>query len=93
MVMLPFTTQHAIRCGQLLAGFPRDANEDRVRVKDDFKLIAQCDIEGIDHILTDDHNTLTKYLIRANTAFVTPVEPILSQPAHRGWNPPGVGAD
>lgn len=36
-----------------------------MRVKDDFKLIAQCDCEGISHLLSEDAGTLAKYLRRA----------------------------
>ena len=35
-----------------------------VRVKDDFKLIAQCQCDGLSHVLSEDASTLTKYLGR-----------------------------
>ena len=44
---------------------PRDAGDDRVRVKDDFKLLAQCDCEAITHLISEDASTLAKYLDRA----------------------------
>ena len=43
---------------------PRDDADDRVRVKDDVKLIAQCVCDDISHVLTEDASTLTKYLDR-----------------------------
>ncbi|ANH70035.1 hypothetical protein [Mitsuaria sp. 7] len=33
-------------------------------MKDDFKLIAQCHLEGISHVFSEDANTLVKYLQR-----------------------------
>jgi hypothetical protein len=66
LIVLPFNVDHAERCGALIAQFPRDPGDDRVRVKDDFKLIAQCDLDGISHILSEDHNTLVKYVQRAH---------------------------
>jgi predicted nucleic acid-binding protein len=64
-VVLPFNVDHAMRCGILVRQLARDAADDRVRVKDDFKLIAQCDCEGISHLLSEDASTLAKYLQRA----------------------------
>lgn len=34
-------------------------------MKDDFKLIAQCDCERISHLFSEDESTLVKYLARA----------------------------
>ncbi len=64
-VVLPFNVDHAMCCGLLMRQWPRDAGDDRVRIKDDLKLIAQCDCEGVSHLLTEDENTLVKYLTRA----------------------------
>ncbi|MCD2339378.1 hypothetical protein LRH25_03385 [Ideonella azotifigens] len=64
-VVLPFNVDHAMRCGILVRQFQRDAEDDRVRVKDDFKLIAQCDCEGITHLLSEDAGTLVKYVARS----------------------------
>lgn len=66
-VVLPFNVDHAMRCGILMRQWPRDAGDDRVRVKDDLKLIAQCDCEGISHLLTEDESTLVKYLARVQS--------------------------
>jgi hypothetical protein len=41
---------------------------DPARVKDDFKLIAQCQCEGITHLLSEDAGTLAKYVERMNGA-------------------------
>lgn len=40
----------------------RDVGDDRVAVKDDVKLLAQMVCESITHIVTEDSNTLVKYL-------------------------------
>ena len=64
-VVLPFNVDHAMRCGLIIRQMPRDSGDDRVRVKDDFKLVAQCDCESISHLISEDANTLAKYLDRA----------------------------
>jgi len=61
-VVLPFNIDHAMRCGLLIRQVARDPGDDRVRVKDDFKLIAQCECEGISHLISEDASTLAKYL-------------------------------
>lgn len=66
-IVLPFNIDHAMSCGLLVRSMPRDATDDRVRVKDDFKLIAQCLCDDISHVLTEDASTLTKYLDRLRT--------------------------
>jgi hypothetical protein len=63
-IALPFNVDHAMACGLLVRAMPRDAGDDRVRVKDDFKLIAQCQCDGLSHVLSEDASTLTKYLGR-----------------------------
>jgi hypothetical protein len=63
-IVLPFNVDHAMACGLLVRAIPRDAGDDRVRVKDDFKLIAQCQCDGLSHLLSEDASTLTKYLGR-----------------------------
>ena len=67
-VVLPFNVDHAMRCGLIIRSMVRDPEDDRVRVKDDFKLVAQCDCESISHLFTKDSNTLAKYLNRARDA-------------------------
>lgn len=66
-ITLPFNVDHAMACGLLVRALPRDAGDDRVRVKDDFKLLAQCECEGISHVLTEDASTLTKYVARLSS--------------------------
>jgi predicted nucleic acid-binding protein len=65
-IVLPFNVDHAMSCGLLLREMlaNREHAEDRVRVKDDMKLAAQCQCEGISHILTEDANTLVRYVAR-----------------------------
>jgi hypothetical protein len=64
-VVLPFNVDHAMRCGLIIRQMARDPEDDRVRVKDDFKLLAQCDCEAISHLFSEDASTLAKYLDRA----------------------------
>ena len=64
-VVLPFNVDHAMRCGLIIRQMARDPEDDRVRVKDDFKLLAQCDCEAISHLISEDASTLGKYLDRA----------------------------
>ncbi len=75
--VLPFNVDHAMRCGILMRQWPRDDGDDRVRVKDDLKLIAQCDCEGVSHLLTEDASTLVKYLERAQGTDLLPTRAIL----------------
>lgn len=63
-IVLPFNIDHAMACGLLMKALARDETDDRVRVKDDFKLVAQCQCERITHALTEDASTLTKYVER-----------------------------
>jgi hypothetical protein len=67
-VVLPFNVDHAMRCGLIIRQMARDPEDDRVRVKDDFKLLAQCDCEAISHLISEDASTLAKYLDRARDA-------------------------
>ena len=46
-VVLPFNVDHAMRCGLIIRSMVRDPEDDRVRVKDDFKLVAHCDCEAV----------------------------------------------
>jgi hypothetical protein len=67
-IVLPFNIDHAMACGLMVRGSPRDDGDDRVRVKDDFKLIAQCQCEGISHVFCEDASTLAKYIDRQREA-------------------------
>lgn len=62
--VLPFNIDHAMTSGNFMRLVPRDGGDDRVAVKDDVKLLAQMVCESITHILTEDSNTLVKYLAR-----------------------------
>lgn len=44
----------------------RDAGDDRSAVKDDIKLVAQAICQSLTHILTEDAQTLVKYVRRLN---------------------------
>lgn len=76
-IVLPFNIDHAMRTGILMRGFQRDDGDDRAAVKDDVKLIAQADCESISHVLTEDKNTLAKYLERLRQAGACNVRPIV----------------
>ena len=64
--VLPFNIDHAMTAGNLMRVLQRDPGDDRAAVKDDVKLLAQMVCESISHILTEDRNTLAKYLGRLN---------------------------
>jgi predicted nucleic acid-binding protein len=66
--VLPFNIDHAMMAGQLMKVLKRDRGDDRAVVKDDVKLIAQMVCESITHVLTEDHSTLAKYLLKLNDA-------------------------
>lgn len=76
-VVLPFNVDHAMRCGLIIRQMARDPEDDRVRVKDDFKLVAQCDCESISHLISEDASTLAKYLDRAKEAGLAATKVIL----------------
>lgn len=64
-------------CGLLIRRLQRDPDDDRARVKDDFKLIAQCECEGVSHLLSEDRSTLAKYLERAQGASTSATKVVL----------------
>jgi hypothetical protein len=76
-VVLPFNVDHAMRCGLIIRQMPRDSGDDRVRVKDDYKLLAQCDCETISHLISEDASTLAKYLDRARDAGLATTRAVL----------------
>jgi hypothetical protein len=65
--VLPFNIDHAMKSGLLLRELRRDSGDDRASVKDDVKLIAQAVCESLTHVLTEDEQTLTKYVQRLNS--------------------------
>ena len=76
-VVLPFNIDHAMSCGLIIRSMARDRGDDRVQVKDDFKLVAQCDCEAICHLISEDASTLAKYLKRANESGLAATEVVL----------------
>lgn len=65
----PFNIRHAMKGGELCATLAaRDAGDSRAVVRADLQLIAQAIVEGIPYILTEDRNTLSKYVERAREA-------------------------
>ena len=65
-IVLPFNIDHAMTAGILMRSIQREAGDDRVAVKDDVKLIGQAVCEQIAYVLTEDKNTLAKYLTKLN---------------------------
>ena len=85
-VVLPFNVDHAMRCGLILRQMSRDPGDDRVKVKDDFKLLAQCDCESISHLISEDASTLAKYLERArDTGLATTRAVLLKDGFDTAW--------
>ena len=76
-VVLPFNVDHAMKCGLIIRSMARDPEDDRVRVKDDFKLLAQCDCEAISHLISEDASTLAKYLDRARDTGLATTKAVL----------------
>ena len=76
-VVLPFNVDHAIKCGLMVRNMARDLEDNRGVVKDDFKLLAQCDCEEISHLFSEDANTLAKYAGRALKAGLTNTKVVL----------------
>ena len=66
--VLPFNYDHAMMSGLLMRALKRDLNDDRNAVKDDIKLIAQAICESLTHVLTEDAQTLVRYVHRLNEA-------------------------
>ncbi|QFZ82171.1 hypothetical protein GFK26_05060 [Variovorax paradoxus] len=75
--VLPFNIDYAMTAGLLMRDLKRDVGDDRSAVKDDIKLIAQAICESLTHILTEDAQTLVKYVDRLNKAGTSSVKPIL----------------
>ena len=75
--VLPFNIDHAMQAGLLMRVLKRDVGDDRGAVKDDVKLIAQAICESLTHVLTEDAQTLVKYVNRLNEAGQCDVKTIL----------------
>ena len=76
-IVLPFNIDHALRCGDLMKHMKRDAGDDRVAVKDDVKIIAQCWCDEISHLIILNEQTLVKYLARFNELKLVSTKAIL----------------
>ena len=86
LIVLPFNIDHAMQVGILMRNFSRDSGDDRSAVKDDVKLVAQAVCESITHVLTEDKNTLAKYVNRLRDAGLSNVRPIvLSDGFEAAW--------
>jgi predicted nucleic acid-binding protein len=67
---VPFNVPHGVEAARLWTELRRDAGDDRAVVRDDVKLMAQAEREGISFILTDDKNTMYKHCERLRIADV-----------------------
>ncbi|MCH9827497.1 MAG: PIN domain-containing protein [Gammaproteobacteria bacterium] len=68
--IVPFNILHASKSGELCSQLMgrRDDGDSRVAVRTDLQLIAQATSEGVPYILSEDKNTLYKYVERARSA-------------------------
>lgn len=80
--VVPFNIDHAMTAGNLMRVLQRDQGDDRPGFKDDVKLLAQMRCESITHILTEDKNTLVKYLARLSALGELSAEAILLSPGY-----------
>lgn len=73
-LIAPFNIDDAIECGNLgrLALATRDENDNRTRLKDDLKLIAQCKNQGISHFICEDEKLAAKYAKKLKDAGKAP---------------------
>ncbi len=62
--ILPFNLNHAVHSGKLNFTKHRLEADARNVIKDDFKLLAQCAVESMALLITDDGNTLFRYAKR-----------------------------
>ena len=77
LIVLPFNIDHAMSAGILMRSVNRDSGDNRIAVKDDVKLVAQAVCESITHVLTEDKNTLAKYMNRLRDTGLISVRPIV----------------
>lgn len=64
--IVPFNFRHAVRSAdyhKIIKGLPAPDAADRHVVRNDFKILAQADIEQCQVILTEDANTLTRWAV------------------------------
>jgi predicted nucleic acid-binding protein len=69
-LIAPFNIDDAIECGNLakLVMASRDKSDNRVCLKDDLKLIAQCKNQGISHFICEDEKLAAKYAKKLKNA-------------------------
>lgn len=67
---VPFNVPHGVEAARLWTALQRDDGDDRAVARDDVKLMAQAEREGISFILTDDKNTMYKHCERLRAAEV-----------------------
>lgn len=88
--ILPFNIPHAIQSAKLWRQLERDEGDSRAVVRDDLKLLAQANKEGIPLILTEDARTLHKYCNRLRECGALQVQSVLLAD---GFDPSGLRND
>lgn len=73
---LPFNIDHSTEAARIWNALERDKSDSRSVVRDDVKIMAQAEMEGIPFILTEDANTLTKYCEQLRTRNLLKLRPI-----------------
>lgn len=75
-VVLPFNWDDAIKAAELDVSKAERGRESRVALKDDLKIIAQGIVKDAAWIITDDADTLYKYVARLRAEDKTKLQPI-----------------
>lgn len=88
--ILPFNMPHAVKSAELWRQLDRDEGDSRAVVRDDVKLLAQADKEGIPLILTEDARTLDKYCGRLRDRGVFLIRTVLLTD---GFDPGGLSGN
>lgn len=88
--ILPFNMPHAVKSAELWRHLERDDGDSRAVVRDDLKLLAQANKEGIPLILTEDARTLHKYCNRLRECGALQVQSVLLAD---GFDPSGLRND
>lgn len=91
--VVPFNIEHAIAAAKLTdaAHAENEDDLDRVLLKDDVKLLAQCELQGIGHFITEDRKCLAN-LSRLAARFPTRQLPVginLREGFDPSWFNPG----
>ena len=84
--IIPFNFTHAVRSAvyhNAIKGLPAPDDAARQVVRNDLKILAQADIEECSVILTEDQNTLTKWVTTLGKIGLCDVSPLLLKDGFR----------